>query len=82
MKKILNYIDGNLQEALSGQIIENESPVNGKVFSHIANSDKEDVELAVQSAKKAFPFWSELSKKERHDHLIRLAVEGIYVKFF
>ena len=54
MKKILNYIDGNLKEALSKKIIENESPVDGKLFSHIADSDKEDVELAVQAAKKAF----------------------------
>ena len=60
MKKILNYIDGNLQEALSKEVIENESPVNGKVFSHIADSDKEDVELAVQAAKKAsFLEWIE-----------------------
>ena len=80
MKKILNYIDGNLQEALSKEVIENESPVNGKVFSHIADSDKEDVELAVQAAKKAFPFWSGLSKKERHDHLMRLA-DGIEARF-
>mgnify|MGYP006222335529 CR=1 FL=1 len=40
MKKILNYIDGNLKDALSKKIIENESPVDGKVFSHIADSDK------------------------------------------
>ena len=56
MKKILNYIDGNLQEALSKEVIENESPVNGKVFSLIADSDKEDVELAVKAAKKLFLF--------------------------
>ena len=56
MKKILNYIDGNLQEALSKEIIENESPVNGKVFSQIADSDMADVELAIQAAKKAFSF--------------------------
>ena len=80
MKKILNYIDGNLKEALSKKIIENESPVDGNVFSHIADSDKEDVELAVQAAKKAFPFWSGLNKKERHDHLMRLA-DGIEARF-
>ena len=80
MKKILNYIDGDLQEALSKKIIKNESPVNGKVFSHIADSDKEDVELAVRAAKNAFPFWSGLSKKERHDHLMRLA-GGIEARF-
>ena len=60
MKKIFNYIDGNLQDAISKEIIENESPVNGKVFSHIADSDEEDVELAIQAAKIAFLFeWIE-----------------------
>jgi aminomuconate-semialdehyde/2-hydroxymuconate-6-semialdehyde dehydrogenase len=80
MKKILNYIDGQLQEALSKQFIENESPVNGQVFSHTADSDKEDVELAVEAAKRAFPYWSGLSKQERHDHMMHLA-DGIQARF-
>ena len=44
------------------------------------DSDKQDVEKAVEAAKKAFPFWSGLSKKERHDHLMRLA-DGIQARF-
>ena len=35
---------------------------------------------AVEAAKKAFPFWSQLSKQERHDHLMRLA-DGIAARF-
>ena len=80
MKKLLNYIDGQLQEPLSKQYIENESPSNGQVFSLVPDSDKEDVDLAVKAAQKAFPLWSELSKQERHDHLMRLA-DGIQARF-
>ncbi|MEC8610935.1 MAG: aldehyde dehydrogenase family protein, partial [Bacteroidota bacterium] len=80
MKTLLNYIDGHLQEPVSKQFIENESPINGQVFSLIPDSDARDVEKAVEAAKKAFPFWSQLSKQERHDHLMRLA-DGITARF-
>ena len=80
MKKLLNYINGELLEPHSKEYIENESPVDGQAFSLVPDSDKQDVEKAVEAAKKAFPFWSGLSKKERHDHLIRLA-DGIQARF-
>ena len=80
MKKLLNYINGELLEPNSKEYIENESPVDGQVFSLVPDSDKQDVETAVEAAKKAFPFWSGLSKKERHDHLMRLA-DGIQARF-
>jgi len=80
MKKLLNYINGELLEPHLKEYIENESPVDGQVFSLVPDSDEQDVEKAVEAAKKAFPFWSGLSKKERHDHLIRLA-DGIQVRF-
>ena len=80
MKKLLNYINGELLEPHSKAYIENESPVDGQVFSLVPDSDKQDVEIAVEAAKKAFPFWSGLSKKERHDHLMRLA-DGIQARF-
>ena len=80
MKKLLNYIGGELVEPICKQFIENESPTNGQVFSLIPDSDKEDVDLAVEEAKKAFPSWSGLSKQERHDHMMRLA-DGIQSRF-
>ena len=80
MKKLLNYINGELLEPHSKEYIENESPVDGQVFSLVPDSNKQDVEKAVEAAKKAFPFWSGLSKKERHDHLMRLA-DGIQARF-
>jgi len=80
MKKLLNYINGQLVEPISKQFIENESPINGQVFSLVPDSDKDDVELAVKSAQNAFPFWSGLSKQERHDHLMNLA-KGIENRF-
>ena len=80
MKKLLNYINGELLEPHSREYIENESPVDGQVFSLVPDSDEKDVEMAVDAAKKAFPSWSRLGKKERHDLLMRLA-DGIQARF-
>ncbi len=76
MQKLLNYINGELKEPISGDYIENESPGDGKVFSLVPDSDKRDVENAVQAAKTAFPIWSKLSKQKRHDYMMLLA-DGI-----
>lgn len=80
MKTVFNYIDGQQVEPISKQYIDNESPINGLVFSQIPDSDESDVEKAVRAAKQAFPIWSKLSKQERHDHLMRLA-DGIAARF-
>lgn len=80
MKTLLNFIDGQQLDPVSKQFIDNESPINGRVFSLIPDSDERDVELAVDAAKKAFPIWSKLSRQERHDHLVRLA-NGIAARF-
>ena len=80
MKKILNYINGERCAPKRGQYIENVSPVNGQVYSLIPDSDATDVAAAVQSAKVAFPIWSNLTKQERHKHLMRLS-EGIKARF-
>lgn len=80
MKHLLNYINGEFVEAISKQKIENSSPVDGQVFSTIPDSDEEDIRLAVSAAENAFPSWSALSNKDRHDHLLRLA-DGIEARF-
>ena len=73
MKKILNYINGELVEPFSGSYLENYNPSNGKVYSLIPDSDKQDVLYAVNSAKNAFPSWKNTPKQERSDLLMKLA---------
>ena len=55
MKKILNYIDGELTEPRSGLFIDNYDPSRGIIYSLIPNSDAADVDAAVIAAKLAFP---------------------------
>ena len=73
MKKILNYINGELVEPFSGSYLENYNPSNGKVYSLIPDSDKQDVLYAVNSAKNAFPSWKNTPKQERSNLLMKLA---------
>ena len=73
MKKILNYINGTLQEPISGQFLDNVNPALGEVYSLIPDSDERDVELAVKAAQDAFPAWSSLPKDKRSAILIRIS---------
>ena len=75
MIKIQNFINGELIQPNSGDYFDNSSPVTGKVYSQIPDSDETDIDSAVASAKKAFKTWSKLPNKERYDHIMRLADE-------
>ena len=80
MKKIYNYINGELVAPKNGNYLDNVSPVNGQVYSYVPDSDAQDAEAAIKAAREAFPYWSGLSKQERYDHLMRLS-EGIKDSF-
>ena len=73
MDKILNYIDGELVAPTSGNYLDNYNPSTGKVYSLVPDSDKDDVDIAVAAAKKAFKGWSTTSKQDRSDILMKLA---------
>ncbi|MBS1518139.1 MAG: aldehyde dehydrogenase [Bacteroidetes bacterium] len=73
MEKLKNYIDGILTTPYSNNYINNYDPSTGEVFTMLPDSDKEDVDLAVQYAEKAFPGWSELSAEERAGFLFDIA---------
>lgn len=73
MEKILNYIDGKLQEPLDGAFLENMDPSVGKPYSLVPDSKDADVQLAVEAAKKAAPEWGRTSKEKRYEILNRIA---------
>ena len=73
MYKILNYINGCYQEPVSAAYFDNYEPATGKVYSHIADSDHRDVEMAVEAAQKAFPIWSAMSIQERSRIILKLS---------
>ena len=68
-----NYIGGNLIAPLSAKFIDCINPATGEVFSQVPNSNKLDVEVAVNVAKKAFITWSKTTNEERFKILNKIA---------
>jgi len=73
MQNIQNYINGNFQNPLQDNWIDNYCPANGEVYYQIPNSSKEDVENAYIAAKSAFPSWSQTTLEERSRILIKIS---------
>lgn len=73
MEKLKNYINGILTTPYKGNYINNYNPATGEVFTMIPDSDKDDVDLAVQSASNAFEKWSNASSEYRSEFLLKIA---------
>lgn len=73
MEKLLNYIDGELKEPLSGNFIENINPATGEAYALIPDSYKEDVNLAIEAAKKAHESWRKTTVQERSELMLKIA---------
>ena len=76
MERINNFINGEWLEPVGGTYLDVFEPATGKVYCEAASSGKEDVDLAVQAAKIAFPEWAETSKESRSEILHAIA-DGI-----
>ncbi|WP_438961889.1 aldehyde dehydrogenase family protein [Nonlabens sp.] len=68
-----NFIDGKWTAPVLGKYFDNISPIDGKVFTKVAHSSKEDIELAVNAAHNAFANWSKTSATERSIILNKIA---------
>lgn len=68
-----NYIGGEWVAPVSGEYFDNISPVNGKVFTQSARSGKEDINLALDAAEKAFQTWSKTAAAYRSNILLKIA---------
>ncbi|MFM7430833.1 MAG: aldehyde dehydrogenase [Flammeovirgaceae bacterium] len=73
MKKIANYINGQLVVPESGNYIENINPAEGKVYSLIPDSDANDVTAAAEAAQAAFNTWSTTPNTQRASILQKIA---------
>ena len=71
--KYENFINGEWKAPVKGQYFENVSPVTGKMFTEIARSTAEDVELALDAAHAAKEAWGKTSVTERANALLKIA---------
>ena len=74
-EKIPNWIGGMECPAKSGEWFDKLDPANGKLLARVARSRADDITAAVESAKHAFPAWSDTPPVQRGLLLHKLVVE-------
>lgn len=72
-EKYDNYIGGKWTAPVNGKYFDVVSPIDGKVFTQVAHSSKEDIALAVDTASEAFKTWKNVSATERSIMLNKIA---------
>jgi aminomuconate-semialdehyde/2-hydroxymuconate-6-semialdehyde dehydrogenase len=72
-KYIKNYINGALQPAASGAYLDNLNPATGQAYSHLPDSDGQDVQQAVEAAARGFPQWAQAEPRKRFRLMMRIA---------
>lgn len=75
MKRILNYINGELVGPRSGKFLDNINPSRGEVYSLVPDSDESDVLDAIHAAQMAFPAWRDTSVTKRVQFLRKIAAK-------
>ncbi len=65
MKKIENYISGNITPCKSKNYLPVEDPSTGEIISEVSLSDINDFNLLIESSLKAFDIWSNLTPLKR-----------------
>ena len=68
-----NFVGGEWVEAASGETMEVLNPSTGEVIAEVPRSGADDVERAVEAAKKALPAWLDKTPKDRMELLLKLA---------
>lgn len=68
-----NFIGGKWVAPVKGQYFENVTPITGQVFTKVARSTSEDIELALDAAHAAKDAWGTTSVQERANVLLKIA---------
>tara|TARA_A100000164_G_scaffold380566_1_gene428551 strand:+ start:1132 stop:2622 length:1491 start_codon:yes stop_codon:yes gene_type:complete len=65
MKKIDNFINGNIVKGSSSNYIPVDNPATGEVIAEVIQSEAKDFENVVSSSVKAFEIWSQVTPLKR-----------------
>src|SRR5918999_4534382 len=71
--KLQTFIDGQFVDPVDGQTEPVLNPATAEQIAEAPLSTEEDVNRAVQAARRAFPAWSETTPGERALALLRIA---------
>ena len=69
------FIDGRFTPSASGRTFETTNPATGESLAHVAEAGREDLDLAVAAARKAFESgpWAAMKPRQRGRILLRAA---------
>src|SRR5690242_6628463 len=69
------WIDGKWEDTRGGKLMSIENPATGETIAEVVDASREDVDCAVQAAKRAFydGRWSKISPGERSKAIWKLA---------
>lgn len=70
---LCNWVDGEAVDALSGRRSVVTSPSDGREIATVPDSGAEDINLAIEAAKRAFRSWSQTTPKQRQAALLKFA---------
>ncbi len=73
VSKHQNFVGGEWVDATDGETMEVLNPATGETIAEVPRSSADDVDRAVQAAKKALPEWLETTPGERAEMLLKLA---------
>lgn len=75
MRNYKLWIDGQWQDTMGGELMSIEDPTTGEEIAKVVDASREDVDRAVQAAKRAFDDgrWSKLTPGERSKAIWKLA---------
>lgn len=68
-----NFIGGKWVSPIKGQYFDVVTPISGKVYTKVARSSSEDIELALDAAHSAAESWGKTSPTERSNTLLKIA---------
>ncbi|MGY2575557.1 betaine-aldehyde dehydrogenase [Vibrio sp. C8] len=71
MEKASLYIDGRYQQASSGETFISYNPATGEPLATLGQANEQDVQAAVDSAKRGFAVWSAMTAVERSRILLK-----------
>jgi betaine-aldehyde dehydrogenase/aminobutyraldehyde dehydrogenase len=68
-----NFVGGEWVDALSGETMEVLNPATSETIAEVPRGNEQDVERAVDAARKALPDWLDKTPKDRMELLLKLA---------
>src|SRR5262245_6488481 len=68
-----NFVGGQWVDAADGETMEVLNPATGEAIAEVPRASAQDVDRAVQAAKKALPEWLQTTPAERGEMLLKLA---------